>query len=175
MVSILSHRSGRLLALLLAVLIVAATVLFAAPRQAAALGEPPGGTVVLARTGVLYPATSISVVTNTASPRTVGGVDLSRVRDYYAGDYFITADFPTTGTLTATLEFSADGTNWTTALHTYNNGATLVTAAKQVVITNDGTAYISSPVAGSYARIKLDPSTAVTATVNLVLKNTGGN
>lgn len=171
----LSSRRVRLLALALAALIAAATVLFVAPQPAAALGEPGGGTVVTARTGVLYPATSIEAVTNTASPRTVGGVDLSLVRNYYAGDYFITADFPTTGTLTATLEFSADQSNWATALHTYNNGATLVTASKQVVITNDGTAYISSPLAGSYARIKLDPSTAVTATVNLVLKNTGGN
>lgn len=175
MVSILKHRSARWLSLALALLIALAAFLVATPRPAAALGDPDGGTVVAARTGVLYPATSISVVTNTASPRTVGGVDLSLVRNYYAADYFITADFPTTGTLTATLEFSADATNWTTALHTYNNGATLVQTAKQVVITNDGTAYISSPVAGSYARIKLDPSTAVTASVNVVLKNTGGN
>lgn len=176
MLTLIRSRAGRLLALALAILTLIAGALAATPRPAAALGEPPGGTVVQARAGVLYPATSIATTTYTASPRTVGGVDLSFVQRSFTGDYFVTADFPTTGTLTATLELSADATNWATALHTYNNGATLVrSAAQQVVITGDGTAYLSAPLAGSYARLKLEPSTAVTTTVNVVLKNTGGN
>jgi hypothetical protein len=143
----------------------------------AAVGEPGAGTVIGSRVGALYPATALtgSGTVQSASPRTVGGVDLSNVRYYYAVDLFVTADFASTGTLTATVQLSADGTNWADAYQLIDSGTSTASVPYRVVITGDGTQYLTLPVSGQFVRVSLQRTAAVTPTVNIHLKNTGGN
>jgi hypothetical protein len=168
------------LALIAGLLVAFALALIVSVQSAtpvAAVGEPGPGTVIGSRLGVLYGPTALtgSGSANTASPRTVSGVDLSLVRYYYAADIFITADFATSGTLTGTVQFSADGANWADAYHLIDSGSATASIPYRVVITNDGTGYVTVPAAGQFVRVRLDRSASVTPTVNIHLKNTGGN
>lgn len=169
----MSHPLRRLLAPLLAALLaLAAAALLAVgvarteQASAAPLGAPAAATYVTIEDRLMQPGTA-AITTTAYSPSSLAGKDPRIINGWAGGDAFINADFATTGTLTATVQFSADGTNWATGVNT-NASGTEVTL--QEVITNDGDGMVHIPMAGQYVRFKLEPSASVTPTIRLVLR-----
>lgn len=163
----LMHRALAALAGVLVLLV--ALVAYGLATTPAARAD--SGTVVGIVTKSLQNATYIT--TTTTTPRVVGSDNNAWLtKDYHAAELFVTADFTTTGVLTATVQSSPDGVNWVDGFYIADDGD-VVNA--QVVITNDGGGMIRYPLAGYYTRLSLVPSAGVTATVQMTLRNNGGS
>lgn len=163
----------RLLSALLAALlgIVAALLLYAGAlltpsAGAAELGAPAAATHAVVEDRLMYPSTAIS--TTTYSSSSLAGRDPRVINGWAGGDAFITADFASTGTLTTTVQFSADGVNWASGVVMNASGAEV---ALTEVLSADGTGMIHIPMAGQYVRFAMNPgSDTVTPTIRLVLR-----
>lgn len=178
----LSTFRARLLSLVLVALIVLTGTLAVQPAAQANENQPSPATVKNSVSGTLYPATALSSTgtVNTASPRTVSNRDLSYLPQFGAVDLFVTADFASTGTLTALVQFSNDATNWADCYRripeTVATGPdSTISETCTVILTADGTGYISVPMAGQYMRLAMTRTASVTPTVQLFAKNTAGN
>lgn len=166
-------RVGTLLALLLFV----ALLLAARSSLVLAEGDPVLNGQIKQLTVTLYPATALtsSGTAYSASPRTsVPGRDDSSVNGWAYADVFIKTDIATTGTLTATVQFSPDGSNWATADYEYATGNTTGSVGTQIhrrVMTADGVEIIRLPVAGEKMRVMLQHTATMTPTVLVTYRN----
>jgi hypothetical protein len=161
-------------------------------------GEPLPGTVQGIRgPNVFWNGTVIagSTVTYTDAPKTSYGSDISLVWLYHSADIFVTADISPSSYITITPQFSADQSNWTDATYTYvadtlgsttsvvtSTGLTTATtttsmssavteAIYRITMSADGTDYLRIPLAGKYLRFKIEHSSTVTPTINVMLRN----
>lgn len=153
---------------LLALVMILAALGFL-PQGAAAIGEPPAGTVNSVQNYEMYAATAI------ITDGTYYG-DAQHWQQWNSVDVFVTVDVTGTATLTVTPQVSADGTNFADAYHTYltwtdDATATVTEADYQVVMTADGTEYIRLPMAGRYMRAKVEVSGDLTPTITAVTRN----
>lgn len=155
----MSNRMGKWgLPLLTAlVLVLLMFVAMGAPPAVRAVGEPPLTSTSASQTYTFYStAITQSTTTNTAQPLTTAGVaDASRVDYWTNADVFVSAVFSGTGTITATVQFSADGSNWVDADYQYVDADELLTATYQEVLSASGAEYMRVPVAGQYMRVQM--------------------
>ena len=153
--------------LVVVVLLAAGFVLPAA--QADASGMP----VTKQLMGTLYAATAATGAgtANTTSPMLdASGRNLASTVDWAVADVFITTDIATSGTLTATVQFSADNVNWASADYEYGDSS-INTQIYRRVMTADGTEFMQVPLAGQYMRVSLQRSASMTNTVTVVYRN----
>lgn len=152
--------------------LVLAVVLFAAvammPSAPAAAQAPPSNQLTVS----VYAATSISGTTvNTSAPNLDGSArDVSLTTGWGSVDVFVIADVASSGTLTATVQVSPDGTNWADADYEYWTGSAIGTKTHQRVMTADGTEVITLPLAGERWRVKLTTTAPITTTVMATLR-----
>jgi hypothetical protein len=106
----------------------------------------------------------VTVAATAVAPSSLQGRDPRVTRTWPGGEFYVTADVSTTGTLTTTFQTSLDGTNWTN-LNQVNPQGTVVPV--RVVQTADGTAYVSIPFAGPYTRPVIEASADITASVRV--------
>lgn len=112
-----------------------------------------------------------SAVTTGTTAITSSAVDVS---DYHSLDVFIKTDLTdNTGTVTATLQISPDGTNWFDHTFLIDSGSSVATITQQRVLSNDDSdVIVSAPVAGRYARLSLTRTNdGLTPTGWFLLKN----
>lgn len=124
-------------------------------------------------TATLYAATAVtgSGTANTAQPKTdAAGRNLADTTGWSVADVFVTTDIATSGTLTATVQFSADGVNWASADYEYG-ASSISTQTHRRVMTADGTEYLQVPIAGQYLRVQMQRSASMTNTVMVVYRN----
>ncbi len=117
-------------------------------------------------------ATYIATATvNTAAPNVdAQGRDVSMTAGWKAVDIFVTGAVSGTATLTATAQVSADGVNWTNANYEYWTGSVIGTKTLQRVLSANGTAYMTVPLAGEYWRVSVQTTGGVTSTVKATLR-----
>lgn len=172
-----SRRATFALVALAALLILGLTFAVALPAQQAGAnaGAVGSGSLQSIRVGQLVAPTALSGSGTSFSTIATTPGNVSEVRRYYSGDIFVVADFATTGTLTATLQFCATSDTDTCADATYqipNDANTgVVNVARSVTLTADGAAYLTAPVAGQYWRVRLVRDATVTPRVEVVLRN----
>ena len=136
----------------------------------------------------VYPATSISGTTvNTGAPNIdTEDRDVSLTTGWSSVDVFVTADVATAGTLTATLQVSADGVNWVDYGYDYESftsvwesegvtstataSTTIARHTPKIVLSADGTGLITAPLAGARWRVQMTTSAPVTTTVKATLR-----
>ena len=120
----------------------------------------------------VYAATSISGTTvNTAAPNIDAEArDVSLTMGWQSVDVFIIADVASSGTLTATVQVSPDGTNWADADYEYWTGSAIGTKTRQRVMTADGTEIITLPLAGERWRVQLTTTAPITTAVKATLR-----
>lgn len=154
------------------------------------------------QTYTLYPATAVTTGTvNTSSPKLDAySRDMSALDGWSVADIFIIADGTGTWSLTATPQFSPDGSNWTSADYEYvansftesstttitntasvtstnvtvsslSGSATVTTQTHARTMTSDGTEYIRVPLAGEYMRVQMAVTGAVTPTIMVTYRN----
>lgn len=153
----------RLFGLVLALLVVLGVSI---PAAAAPVAPSPVGAPSAAV--VLYPQTALSNsgTVQSASPRLVRGVDVSRIGSAATVDIFATIDLASTGTVTITPQLAAGSSGWADLITPIDNGTAIASPARQLVLTADGTAYLGSlPLAGEKLRVNLQHTASVTATV----------
>lgn len=97
---------------LLAVLVVVGLALWGMGAVLAAPGGPEAEAGTVQGTALLTLYDDTFITTTTTYP------DAQRVRYYNSFDLFVTADFSTTGAITVTPQFSADGINWVDGFYT---------------------------------------------------------
>lgn len=104
-------------ALVVLLVLLATGGLYGATWAGPGVGDPDPGTVAGITTWTLYPTTAITGngTIYSSSPRYYNGLDLTRVKNFNSLDVFVTVDIASTGTLTVTPQYSADGTNWANA------------------------------------------------------------
>lgn len=181
------------------VLILAGLLLALAGGVAASQpGEPLPGTVYGIRgPSTVWNGEVIagSTVTYTSAPKYIAGVDASLVWLYHSADIFVTADITPSSYVTITPQFSVDQSNWTDATYTYvadtlasvtsvitSTGLTTATtttsmnsavteATYRLTFSADGTDYLRVPLAGKYMRLKIEHTSSVTPTINVLLRN----
>lgn len=120
----------------------------------------------------VYPSTSISGTTvNTDAPNLDASErDVSLTTGWTTVDVFVVADVASSGTLTATVQVSADGVNWADADYEYWTGSAIGTQLFRRVMTADGAEVITLPLAGERWRVKLTTTAPVTTTVLATLR-----
>lgn len=121
----------------------------------------------------LYPATAGTgaATVYSSSPRLdAAGRNVASTVGWSVADVFITTDIATSGTLTATVQFSADNVNWASADYEYGDSS-INTQIYRRVMTADGTEYLQVPIAGEYLRVALQRSASMTNTVMVVYRN----
>ncbi|MGD9728838.1 MAG: hypothetical protein AB7V39_21000, partial [Nitrospiraceae bacterium] len=158
-------RNMHLGALIVMLLIVA---MLLPARSGLAEGEPVFNGQTKQLTVTLYPQTAVtsSGTVYSASPRTtVAGRDDSSVNGWTQADVFIKTDIATSGTLTATVQFSPNGSDWATADYEWGDSDGLNTQIHRRVMTADGVEVIRLPVAGEKLRVMLQHSATMTPTV----------
>lgn len=168
-------KLNQLKTIILIVLLAAALIVgVVAPISFADGGRPDPGTVVNWSTYTYYPATYISgaATTLSASPRQQSGVDVSKVSAWNSADIFLTADISGTTTITLTPQFSPNASDWASAYYDSISGTTVTAQPYRIVLSADGTSYVSLPIRGEYLRVSmLTGGDGVTATVRVTLRN----
>lgn len=145
-----------------------AMLLTPGPAPVAQAQAPASNQMTVDVLAATYIATS---TVNSAAPNVDSeGRDVSKTAGWGSVDIFVTGDVSGTATLTATMQVSADGTNWTNANYEYWTGSAIGTKTQQRVITADGTAYLTAPLAGEYWRVSLQTTGGVTTTVKATLR-----
>jgi len=150
-------------------LALAALALAGWNRAMAAPSGPEAQAGTVAGTAVVSVYDSTFVTTTTTYPASV------RTRFHNSFDLFATADFSTTGALTLTLQFSADGENWVDGFYVLEgfSGTTYVQEVLpyRLVLTADGALYLRNvPAVGWYMRPQIEASGAVTTGVELLIQ-----
>lgn len=146
--------------------------------------EPTVTPVAKQLTVTLYGPTAITTGTVTSTAPGVldgNGREVAKTTGWSAADVFVTVDCQGGGAcnLVATVQVSADGTNWATADYDYESNtstwdsagitstATSSTAIAQQsyarTLTADGTEYMRVPLSGEYMRVQL-VATGITMT-----------
>lgn len=123
--------------------------------------------------GTLYPATAgtgAATVYSSSPKLDASGRNLASTVGWSVADVFITTDIATSGSLTATVQFSADNVNWASADYEYGDSS-IATQTHRRVMTADGTEYLQVPIAGEYLRVSLQRSASMTNTVVVVYRN----
>lgn len=165
-------RVGALLVMLLLALLVPAR-----SGLVLAEGDPLFNNQTKQLTVTLYPATALTSngTVYSASPRTtVAGRDDSSTNGWTAADVFIKTDIATSGTMTATVQFSPNGTDWATADYEYATGSTtglVGTQSHRRVMTADGVEIIRLPVAGEKLRVMIQHTASMTPTIWVTYRN----
>lgn len=120
----------------------------------------------------VYPSASISGTTvNTDAPNLDSAErDVSLTTGWTTVDVFVIADVASSGTLTATVQVSPDGTNWADADYEYWTGSAIGTQTFRRVMTADGVEVITLPLAGERWRVKLTTTAPITTTVMATLR-----
>jgi len=124
----------------------------------------------------LYPATALTGpgTTNTDSPKTIRDIDASFTNGWASADVFIAATFGNTGTMTSTVQLSADGTNWVDAEFDYWTGSAIGQSTHQRVQTASGGKYMRIPLAGEFLRVVMavstEASTVITPSVTVTYR-----
>lgn len=136
-------------------------------------GEPlPAAPVKV--TGYTFYSTAVvsGTTVNTAPSATSLGVDPAKTGNWNSADVFITTDVATSAQLTATVQFSGDGTNYANAYWygTDSSGVAVANLYRQV-LTADGTAYLRVPIAGDKMRVTLLATGQTTTSVYVVYRN----
>jgi hypothetical protein len=179
----LSNNAYVQIALIVAALVVMALLSMVVHSQpAAAIGEPPAGSVSGYVSYTLYPETALtgSDTVYSASPRTFAGEDVSNVAEFNSVDVCTTVDIATTGTITVTPQFTNFGDNratnryWADASYDYWTGSAVSAQDYQTELTADGADCIRVPVIGEYLRLKVEHTDAMTPTIRVTLRNNGG-
>ncbi len=107
-------------------------------------------------TTVLLPATAVSGTVNTARPNLDAQArDVAKTTGWTTADVFIVANVASGATLTATVQFSADGINWANGEYEYWTGSVIGTKTQQRVLSATGNKVITLPLAGEYWRVNL--------------------
>lgn len=108
-------------------------------------------------TGTLY----------TTSPNFAGnGRDASLTEGYSKGEVFVTITGIDEGeAVTSTVQFSADGENWSDLVYDYWSGSEMLQAVAPRPFTEDGTRYSQVTLMGMRLRAKIEAAGQVTATV----------
>ncbi len=155
-----------------ATVLVLALVLFGLVAMTPAAPAAAQGPVSNQLTVSVYPSTSISGTTvNTDAPNLDSSErDVSLTTGWTTADVFVIADVASSGTLTATVQWSPDGTNWTDADYEYWTGSAIGTKTQQRVLTADGVEVITLPLAGERWRVKLTTTAPITTTVMATLR-----
>jgi hypothetical protein len=96
--------------------------------------------------------------TYTNSPNfTAGGRDASLTEGYNKGEVFVTiAGLSDDVVVTSTVQFSADGENWSDIAYEYWSGSEVLTTPVFRVFSEDGTQYTQAELMGKYVRVKLE-------------------
>ncbi len=171
--NIVWNRSGRVAAALvfaLSLLLLLGTVLVGiGPQQAKAA---PAEQVAAPRTVTLYGPTAVTTgTTYSAAPLTVNGQDFSRVTNYKSADVFVATDAGSSGTVTVTVQGSADQATWANVIdvvHTFSSTGTLINTnyTYRVVLAGaSASGLIRAPLAGEFVRVSVEAAGAVTPTV----------
>ena len=162
---------------LIVMLLVMAMLLPARSGLVFAEGDPLFNGQTKQLTVTLYPQTALtsSGTVYSASPRTtVAGRDDSNVNGWAYADVFVKTDIATSGTLTATVQFSPNGSDWATADYEYASGSTtglIGTQTHRRVMTADGVEIIRLPVAGEKIRVMLQHTATMTPTIWVTYRN----
>jgi len=160
--------------LLIVVMVTALMGLIAAAPMASAGPLGPGApdlpSVNYYQTFTLFSARAL-----TSSTSTTYTLSPTRFPQWTAADIFVTADVSGTDTLTATVQYSPDGSNWSNGTYTYvtfnsTGTATLNTGTYQLVLNSDTTSFMRVPMVGEYMRLKIDNGGAVTPTIKATFK-----
>jgi hypothetical protein len=153
---------------ILLIALALAVLLTPGPTPAAQAQEPASSQMTVDVVDATYIATA---TVNSAWPNVDSeGRDVTRSAGWGTVDIFVTGDVSGTATLTATMQVSADGTNWTNANYEYWTGSAIGTKTQQRAISADGTAYMTVPLAGEYWRVSLQTTGGVTTTVKATLR-----
>lgn len=122
-------------------------------------------------TTTLLAATAVSGTVNTGVPNIDSqGRDVAQTAGWSKADVFLLASVASGATLTATVQFSADGTNWANAEYEYWTGSAIATKTQQRVFTATGNKVLTLPLAGEYWRVNLlSTGGVVTTTVAATL------
>lgn len=162
---------------LMVMLLLALMVVPARSGLVLAEGDPLFNNQTKQLTVSLYPATALtsSGTVYSASPRTtVAGRDDSSTNGWAYADVFVKTDIATTGTFTATVQFSPNGSDWATAKYEYATGNTTGSVGTQIhrrVLTADGMEVIRLPVAGEKLRVMIQHTASMTPTVWVTYRN----
>jgi len=158
--------TGAVVALMLSLAL--AVLLMPGPAPVAQAQAPTSNQMTVDVLSQTYIATA---TVNSAWPNVDGqGRDVSMTAGWQSVDIFVTGDVSGTATLTATMQVSADGTNWTNAAYEYWTGSAIGTKTQQRAISADGTAYMTAPLAGEYWRVSLQTTGGVTTTVKATMR-----
>jgi hypothetical protein len=162
---------------LMVILLLALMVVPARSGLVLAEGDPVFNGQSRQLTVTLYPATALTGAGTvfSASPRTtVAGRDDSSTNGWTMADVFVKTDIATTGTFTATVQFSPNRVDWAMADYEYATGSTTGLIATQIhrrVLTADGVRVIRLPVAGENLRVMIQHTATMTPTVWVTYKN----
>ena len=133
--------TGAVVALMLALAL--AVLLLPGPTPTAQAQAPASNQMTVEVVKATYIATA---TVNSAAPNVDGqGRDVSQTSGWKSVDIFVTGAVSGTATLTATMQVSADGVNWTAADYEYWTGSAIGTKTQQRVISADGAEYMTVP------------------------------
>lgn len=162
-----ARMKGIVAGLLVPALLLAA-LLIGAPQAAQAQPAPSNQLTV-----TVLPATAVTSTTrNTAAPNVdSAGRNMASTVGWGKADIFVLATVGSGATLTATVQFSPDATNWANAEYEYWNGSAIGTRTYQRVFTATGNKVITVPLAGENWRMNLvTAGGTVTTTVKATLR-----
>lgn len=163
-------KRGVYVALMVAALLMVA--LLGAPQlmQAEDISEMPVSKQI---TYTLYePSAGISSAAQTSAPATDAyGRNMAATNGYALADVFVTADVGSSAVLTATVQVSADQSNWANADYEYATSSAIATQGFVRTLSADGTEYMRIPLAGEYLRLSLTVSGTVTPTIKITYRN----
>ena len=149
-------------------IVLAALVLMQPAPTPAAAQDAPSSQMTVDVLSATYIATD---TVNTARPNVdSAGRDVSKTAGWKSVDIFVTGTVSGTAWMTATAQFSADGTNWANATYEYWTGSVIGTKTQSRSLSANGTTYMSVPLAGEYWRVSVQTTGGVTTTVKATLR-----
>ena len=167
----LAQKTAALLAVTALLLLVGMAAVSLLPQGAAAAPAAQFGAVTAPRTVTLYGPTAVTTGTTFSSaPLNVNGIDNARTTNYGRADVFISTGANSSGTLTVTVQVSADESTWADSTEMQQGflTGTLVSAAytHRVVLTGASQAgTVRVPLAGEFLRVKVEAAGSITPTV----------
>lgn len=187
-----TNRAAFAVAIALALFVLGALALAGfGPAPAAAA---PAAQVALPRTVTLYEPTAVTTgTTYSSAPLTAQGNDLARTSNYGWGDFFVSTDAGSTGTIVVTVQASADESTWadvteivhvadTSLTHTLDVSGTLTGTLTTAGVLSQAYTYqatlsgasasnlIRAPLPGEFVRVKIVATGAVTPTVKATFR-----
>ena len=120
----------------------------------------------------VYGASLISDATvNSAVPNVDASArDVSKTAGWTKADIFVTAAVSGTATLTTTVQFAPNDSNFANGYYEYWTGSVIGTRTYQLVQSASGTSYVTVPLAGENWRVSMTATGGVTTTVRATLR-----